>query len=132
MLAVSPMTAEVTIQTHNRDLTIASNTLVKLLWVARSHGWQAEKSLPEPATSVWDTELVGRSVGCYLDGAVSEPDAKALSKALKHILSFGDREMSRSMYMGLLLLLRVAAQGSFEVHPAAQRSEQRPLERARA
>jgi len=129
MLASRGVTTEVIIQAQGRDVCVPSNTFGKLLWVARSHGWRPEKGLSVRPAGQWDTEIMGPSLADYMDGIVSEPDAEALRKALKHILASVDGQMSSSTYLAMLLLLRVANHGSFVVHPATEvlgrRSEHR-------
>jgi hypothetical protein len=110
------MTENVVIESQGRSLSLASNTFGKLLWVARSYGWQPEKASGEWSKTPWDTELMYPVMDPYLDGTVSPSDARELGRALRRILSSGDSGMSSSMYLALLMLLRVANQGAFAVH----------------
>jgi len=116
MLTITSMTANLVIESQGRSLNLASNTFGKLLWVARSYGWQPEKAPEQWSESRWDTEIMFPVIDTYLDGTVSGSDARELGKALKRILSSGDSGMSSSMYLALLMLLRVANQGAFAVH----------------
>jgi hypothetical protein len=116
MLAITGMTANLVIESQGRSLNLASNTFGKLLWVARSHGWQPEKAPEQWSNARWETEVMFPVIDTYLDGTVSRSDARELGKALKRILTSGDSGMSSSMYLALLMLLRVANQGAFAVH----------------
>lgn len=120
MLAITGMTANLVIESQGRSLNLAANTFGKLLWVARSHGWKPEKAPEDWTNARWDTEIMFPVIDTYLDGTVSASDAGRLAQALQRILSSGDSDMSSSMYLALLMLLRVANQGSFAVHAAEE------------
>lgn len=116
MLTTSGMKANLVVEAQGRCVNLASNTVGKLLWVARSHGWHPPRAAEAWAADAWDTELILPRVESYFDGFVSESDAEELSRAFRRILAEGDTEMTSSMYLALLLLLRVADQGEFNIH----------------
>jgi len=96
-------------------LLLAPRTFGKLLHLARFHGWCPEKVPHEWPSRSWDTEVILPHLGPYLPGPVSESDGLSLARALREVMRSESGPLQSEEYMGLLILLKVTSQGTFEV-----------------
>ena len=98
-----------------RTCWVASKVFGKLLHLARSHGWNPQRTDPEWPSATWNTEIILPHVGAYMPGTVSEPDAQDLASALSKVIAAETPGLHPSLHIAALAILEVAKGGEFEV-----------------